>query len=41
LIVPVFGHRIVVNSRYSSRLRRGEEADGVLTEIVKNVAVPI
>ena len=41
LVVPVFGHRIVVNSRYSSRLRRGEEADGVLTEIVKNVAVPI
>lgn len=41
LVVPVFGHRIVVNSRYSSRLRRGEEADGVLTEIVKNIAVPI
>ncbi len=41
LVVPVFGHRIVVNSRYSSRLRRGEEADGVLTEIVKNIPVPI
>ncbi len=41
LVVPVFGHRIVVNSRYSSRLRRGEEADAVLTELVKNVAVPI
>jgi MoxR-like ATPase len=41
LVVPVFGHRLVVNSRYSSRLRRGEEADGVLTEILKNVAVPI
>ena len=41
LVVPVFGHRIVVNSRYSSRLRRGEEADAVLTELVKNVPVPI
>jgi len=41
LVVPVFGHRIVVNSRYSSRLRRGEETDAALTEIVKNVAVPI
>jgi MoxR-like ATPase len=41
LVVPVFGHRIVVNSRYSSRLRRGEETDAVLTEIVKNVPVPI
>ena len=41
LVVPVFGHRIVVNSRYTSRLRRGEESDAVLTELVKNVAVPI
>lgn len=41
LVVPVFGHRIVISSRYSSRLRRGEEADAVLTEIVKNVPVPL
>lgn len=41
LVIPVFGHRILVNSRYSSRLRRGEEADAVLTEIMKNVPVPI
>ena len=41
LVVPVFGHRIVISSRYSSRLRRGEEADAVLAEIVKSVKVPI
>jgi MoxR-like ATPase len=41
LVIPLFGHRIVVSSRYSSRLRRGEEADAVLTEIVKNIRVPI
>jgi MoxR-like ATPase len=41
LVVPIFGHRIVISSRYSSRLRRGEEADAVLTEIVKNVPVPL
>ena len=41
LVVPVFSHRIIINSRYSSRLRKGEEADAVLTEIVKNVPVPI
>ncbi len=41
LVIPVFSHRIIVNSRYSSRLRKGEEADGVLSEIVKNVPVPI
>lgn len=41
LVIPVFSHRIIVSSRYSSRLRRGEEAEGVLSEIVKNVPVPI
>lgn len=41
LVIPVFGHRIIVSSRYSSRLRRGEEADAVLSEIIKNVRVPI
>jgi MoxR-like ATPase len=41
LVVPVFSHRIVINSRYSSRVRRGEETDTVLAEIVKTVRVPI
>ena len=41
LVIPIFSHRILINSRYSSRLRRGEEADAVLTEILKNVPVPI
>ena len=41
LVVPVFSHRIVINSRYSSRLRRGEESDAVLTEILKAAKVPI
>jgi MoxR-like ATPase len=41
LVVPVFSHRILVNSRYSSRLRRGEEADALLTELVKNVPIPL
>src|SRR5437868_9692575 len=41
LVIPIFGHRIVISSRYSSRLRRGEEAEVVLAELVKNVRVPI
>jgi MoxR-like ATPase len=41
LVVPIFSHRIVINSRYSSRLRRGEESDAVLTEILRNAKVPI
>jgi MoxR-like ATPase len=41
LVIPVFGHRVVVNSRYSNHLRRGDDADAVLAEIIKNVKVPI
>ena len=41
LVVPVFGHRVVISSRYANRLRRGDNADAVLAEILKNVRVPI
>jgi MoxR-like ATPase len=41
LVVPIFGHRISVNSRYSGRNGNGAESDSVLAEIVRNVRVPI
>jgi len=41
LVVPVFAHRIVVSSRFSSSLRRSEEAEFVLNEILKTVSVPL
>jgi MoxR-like ATPase len=42
LILPVFAHRLVVNSRFSSALhRRSDEAEEVLREIMKTVSVPI
>jgi MoxR-like ATPase len=41
LVIPVFSHRIVINSRYSSRLRRAEEAEAVLAEILRSVRVPV
>ena len=42
LIIPVFAHRLVVNSRFSSSLhRRSEEAEEVLREIMKTVSVPL
>ncbi|MBC7909013.1 MAG: MoxR family ATPase [Pyrinomonadaceae bacterium] len=41
LVVPVFAHRVVVSSRFSSSLRRSEEAEAVLREIMKTVSVPI
>lgn len=41
LVVPVFAHRILVSSRFSSSLRRSEEAEAVLKEIIKTVSVPL
>ncbi|HEX8283535.1 MAG TPA: MoxR family ATPase [Pyrinomonadaceae bacterium] len=42
LILPVFAHRLVVNSRFSSSLhRRSDEAEEVLREIMKTVSVPL
>jgi MoxR-like ATPase len=41
LVIPVFAHRLVVSSRYSSSLRRSEEAESVLHEIMKTVSVPL
>lgn len=41
LLLPVFAHRVVVSSRFSSSLRRSEEAEAVLREIMKSVSVPL
>src|ERR1043166_9314114 len=41
LVVPVFAHRIAVSSRYSSAMRRSEEAEAVLNEILKTISVPL
>jgi MoxR-like ATPase len=41
LVLPVFAHRILVSSRFSSSMRRSEEAEAVLTEIIKTVSVPL
>ncbi len=41
LAVPVFAHRVVVNGLYASTLKKSEQSDQVLREIVENVAVPV
>ena len=42
LVLPVFAHLLVVNSRFSNSLhRRSEEAEDVLREIMKTVSVPL
>ena len=41
LVVPVFAHRVVVNALYSSTLKKTEQAEQVLKEIVDAVSVPV
>src|SRR6266403_2811654 len=41
LVIPTFAHRILVSTRFSSSMRRSEEAEAVLREIMKTVSVPL
>jgi MoxR-like ATPase len=41
LVPAILGHRVVLNSRFSTTLRLGEETEKVLRDIVDSVPVPI
>lgn len=41
LVIPVFGHRIIVQPRTVLTARRGEAADRILEEILTQVEVPL
>ena len=41
LVVPVFAHRVVVNGLYSSTLKKSEQAEQVIREIVDGTPVPV
>ena len=41
LAVPVFAHRVVVDARYTSTLKKTDQADQLLGELVESVAVPV
>ncbi|HTS05343.1 MAG TPA: MoxR family ATPase, partial [Candidatus Eisenbacteria bacterium] len=41
LVVSIFAHRVVVNNLYASTLKKSEQSDQVLKEIVESVAVPV
>lgn len=41
LAVPVFSHRVVVSGRYSSTLKKSQQAEQILREIVEGVSVPL
>ncbi|MGI8783153.1 MAG: AAA family ATPase [Acidobacteriota bacterium] len=41
LTLPVFAHRVVVSSKYSSALKKTEEAEAIIEELVRGVEVPL
>jgi len=41
LVVPVFAHRVVVNQRYASTLKKTEQAEQLLREVLEQVRVPV
>ena len=41
LVLPVLAHRVIVSSKYSSPHRRSEEAESILSEILRSIEVPL
>ena len=41
LAIPVFAHRVVLNSRYTSTLKKSDQAAEALREIIDSVPVPM
>jgi MoxR-like ATPase len=41
LVVPVFAHRVAVNGLHSSTLKKSEQAEAILREIVESTPVPV
>lgn len=40
LAVPVLGHRVVISARYTTLLKKSEEAESIIREILDEVEVP-
>jgi len=41
LVVPVFAHRVVVNGTFASTLKKSEQAEQVITDILEGTPVPM
>ena len=41
LVVPTFAHRVVVSARYTSTLKRAEQCEEILREVLDGVPVPV
>jgi MoxR-like ATPase len=41
LVVPAFAHRVVVSTRYASTLKKSEQAESIVREILETTEVPL
>ncbi len=41
LVIPVFAHRVIVSTRYTSTLKKSDQAEAILQEIVDSTEVPL
>jgi MoxR-like ATPase len=41
LAVPTFAHRLVISARYASTLKRAEQSEQILREVIESVPVPV
>jgi MoxR-like ATPase len=41
LTIPTFAHRLVISARYTSTLKRAEQSEQILREVVESVPVPV
>ena len=41
LVLPVFAHRVVVNARYATTLKKTAQAETILAEIIESTPVPL
>ncbi len=41
LAVPVFAHRVVVSTRYASTMKKSEQAESIMREILETTEVPL
>lgn len=41
LATPVFSHRVVVNARYSSTMKKADQAETIIRDIVQSIPVPV
>lgn len=41
LVIPVFAHRVVPNAHYASTLKKAEQAEQIIREIIESTPVPV